>query len=257
MMCTQQRWLTMVAAAIVSMMGVGSAFAATPYLWHVGDVQSLSDVTLGFSGGQSLSTINSITKIPTGIKMDVTYIVGQNSDPFGADFGQTFARIALLGSGTPFDFSAFSGTQWKVTSDLPITMQDFMQTGWTETGAANVAGPDNDGDATFPESFSFNFWEHNTGITPNTPTDEVDSFFDGTQSQFSGTWNKPNPQNLVGANNIQQYGVQIGLFSGISFGTHVHGTITIEGVHVPEPGTLTLAGLAAVGMIGFARRRSR
>jgi hypothetical protein len=239
------------------LVGASGAVAASPYLWNVTQVKSLVDATTAFHGTAppQLSTINSLTQIANGIQLDVTFNAGtQTTDPFGAGYGLTFARVSLAGSlPAALDLSGSSGTQWKITSDKALTAQDYLKTSWTETGAANVAGPDNDGDATFPEAFSFAFWEHNNAVSAGVPLNDFNSFSDGTTNVFTSGWDKPNPQAItVGTNNVQEMGVQLA-GSGITPGQPVHAIITITGV--PEPATLTLAGLASLGAIGFARRR--
>ena len=82
------RWLMTIAVAIAGMVGASAALAAVnPFAPSLTDIQSLSDQTAGFHGGQQLSTIDAINYAPDGIHLDITWRVGQNSDPFGPDFG--------------------------------------------------------------------------------------------------------------------------------------------------------------------------
>jgi hypothetical protein len=240
-------WLA-IAVAIASLAGAGSALAV-PYQWTIGQVKSLADVTAGFHGppGQ-LSTINSITQIPNGIQLDVTYRIGQGSDPFAPNFGLGFARVSLSGGlGSPgLDLSAFTSSAFKVTTTVPVTAQSFIQTDFTENGTTI-----NDGDATPNEAFSFLFWEHNDGLAAGGPTTVDLDFSSG--NEFDGNWNLANPQAIKGTDKIRAFGVQFASGVAMAIGQPVSATIRIEGV--PEPTSAMLAGLAAFGLIGLARRR--
>jgi hypothetical protein len=233
--------------AVTSVFCASSAFAV-PYVWTADQIQGLVDVTPGFNSGQ-LSTINSITPIPNGIELNVTFKVGQNTDPFGPDFGQTFARVSLQGQlGFPgLDLSAFTSSSFDVTTTTDVTVQSFLQTDFMENG-----GSIDDGDAIPAEAFSFYFWEHNDGVATGGPTPADFDFAAGTE--FGG-WSLPSPQPVQGTNAIRAWGLQLGKFSGITFGQPITATIRIEGV-IPEPATLSLIALAGLGMVGFARRRS-
>lgn len=244
------RPVLLIAAVIICTMGARVSHAV-PYQFTIGQIQGLSDVTAGFHGGGApqLSTINSITPIANGIEVDVTFRVGQDADPFGANYGRNFARVSLQGGlGFPgLDASAFTSSSFKVTTTTDFTAQSFLQTDFTENGTTI-----DDGDATPGEAFSFLFWEHNDGVGIGGPTDVDFDFASGTE--FSGDWGLANPQQVQGTNAIRQFGVQLGKFSGVVVGQPINATIRIEGV-IPEPGCAVLAGLAALGMVGFARRR--
>ena len=245
----QLRWLLTIAVALVGVLGAKSALAV-PYEWLVGRAQGLVDVTPSFHGGAGqLSTINSITPIPNGIELDVTYRIGQETDPFGADYGLGFARVSLQGQlGFPgADLSAFTSSSFQVTTTTDVTVQSFLQTDFTENGTTI-----DDGDATPDESFSFLFWEHNDGVATGGPTDVDFDFSSGTE--FSNDWSVSNPQAVQGTNAIRAWGFQLAKFSGMTIGQPVNATIRIEGV-VPEPGMAVLAVLAAAGLIGVTRRR--
>jgi hypothetical protein len=240
-------WLT-IAVAIVSLVGASSALAA-PYEWIIGQVQQLVDVTPGFHGGAGqLSTINSITPIPNGISLDVTYRIGQETDPFGPNYGLGFARVSLQdGLGFPgFDLSAFTSSAFQVTTTVPITAQSFIQTDFTENGTTI-----DDGDATPNESFSFLFWEHNDGLAAGGPTNVDLDFSSGTE--FDGNWNVASPQAIKGTNAIRAWGVQFASGVAMAVGQPVNATIRIEGV-IPEPTAALLAGIAVLGLAGFVRR---
>ncbi|HEY3394503.1 MAG TPA: hypothetical protein VGK58_17455 [Lacipirellulaceae bacterium] len=245
----QLRWLLTIAVAIVGVISAKSA-PAVPYEWLVNQIQGLADVTPGFHGGAGqLSTINSITPIPNGVELAVTYRIGQETDPFGANYGLGFARVSLQGQlGFPgLDLSANTSSSFKVTTTTDVTAQSFLQTDFTENGTTI-----DDGDATTGESFSFLFWEHNDGVTIGGPTDVDFDFSSGTE--FSGDWGLANPQAVQGTNAIRAWGVQLAKFSGMTIGEPVNATIRIEGV-VPEPCTALLAVLAAAGLVGVTRRR--
>lgn len=244
---TQHRWLMMVAIAIAAMAGASSALA-DPYQWTPSQVQGLADVTAGFHGGAGqLSTINSITPIADGVELDVTFRVGQETDPFGANYGLGFARVSLSGGlGFPgLDLSGFTSSSLKITTTTDLTVQSFLQTDFMEGGAVD------DGDATPDEAFSFLFWEHNDGVATGGPTDVDFDFASGTE--FSGDWGLANPQTVQGTGAIRAWGLQLAKFSGVAIGEPVNATITIQGV--PEPTSAVLVGLGLLGLGGIARRR--
>lgn len=244
----QLRFLLMIAVTIVSMVGASSVLAV-PYQWTISQIQGLTDVTSSFHGGAGqLSTINSITPIPNGIELDVTYRVGQDADPFAPNYGLGFARVSLArGLGFPgLNLSGSTSSSMKVTTTTDITAQSFLQTDFTENG-----GSIDDGDATPGEAFSFLFWEHNDGVATGGPTDVDFDFSSGTE--FSSAWGVANPQQVQGTNAIRAFGVQLGKFSGVAIGQPVQATIRIEGV-VPEPTSTVLAGIAVLAFLGFARR---
>ena len=122
-----------------------------------------------------------------------------------------------------------------------------MQTDFTENGTTI-----DDGDATPGEAFSFLFWEHNDGVATGGPTAVDFDFSQGTE--FDGNWGLASPQQVQGTNAIRAWGLQLAKFSGMTIGTPVNATITIEGV-IPEPTSAVLVGMAVLGLIGFARRR--
>lgn len=225
--------------------------ANAQYFWTPQQIQGLGDVTAAF-GGDQLSTINSITAIPGGIELDVTFRIGQNSDPFAPSFGATFARVSLAGGlGFPgLDISAFDSSSVVIESTVDFTLQSFLQTDFTEDGGAI-----DDGDANPGESFSFLFWEHNSSVSAPGPVDGVMDFSMATE--FDGNWNVVSPQQIQGLANVRQWGMQFGLFSNPPvLGQPVEATIRLS--NVPEPSTIALASL----VIGWAstlqrRRHSR
>jgi hypothetical protein len=251
----QLRCSLVIAAAITSATSA-SAVLAVPYEWNIGQVQALADVTASFhsGGAPQLSTINSKTNVPNGIELDVTFRVGQDTDPFGADYGRTFARVSLSdGLGAGWDISAFTSSLVRITTTTDITTQSFLQTDFTENGTTI-----NDGDANAGETFSFLFWEHNDGISTGGPTAADFDFASGTEFDGDGTgpnvWNGANPKQVQGTDKVRAWGMQLAKFSGIALGQPVNATIRIEGV-VPEPSAALLTILAVLGAAGFVRRR--
>jgi hypothetical protein len=246
-------WLLM--TAVIGTICESSSFAV-PYVWNSRRVQDLADVTASFHGppGQ-LSTINSITPIPNGIELDVTFRAGQNVDPFAPDYGITFARVSLAdGLWFPgLNLSAFTSSQFSVTTTTDVTVQSFVQTDFTENG-----GSIDDGDANPGEVKSFLFWEHNDGAATGGPTVVDFDFASGTEfdgdSTSPDTWNGANPKPVQGTGTIRAWGLQLAKFSGMVVGQPVNATIRIEGV-VPEPATLGLVCIAMFGLVGFGRRR--
>ena len=246
----QFRELLVVAVAAVGML-FGVTARADSYQWTIAQIQELADVTPAFHGGAGqLSTIDSITPIPTGIQLDVTYRIGQEADPFGPDYGLGFARVSLQSccfNAPGLDLSAFSSSSLKVTTSIPVTAQSFIYTDFTENGTTI-----DDGDATPGESFSQLFWEHNDSLPAGGPT-EVDFDF-SSASEFDGNWGVSNPQSIQGADAVRCWGMQLAKFSGMTIGQPVQATITIEGV-VPEPASVALVGLAVMGLVALVRSR--
>jgi hypothetical protein len=239
----------MIAVAVVSMSVTGTALAV-PYEWTISQIQGLVDVTDGFHGGAGqLSTINSITNIPSGIELDVTYRIGQEADPFGPNYGLGFARVSLQGQlGLPgLDMGAATSSSLKITTTTDGTVQSFLQTDFTENGTTI-----DDGDANPGEAFSFLFWEHSDALVAGGPTDVDFDFTNGTE--FSGDWGLSNPQQVQGTNAVRAWGLQLARFSGMTIDQPINATIRIEGV-VPEPPSVLLAGLAAMALAYSARRR--
>jgi hypothetical protein len=243
MKCTQLRWLAMVAMAIVGMVSASSALAGSvnPFSPSTADIQSLSDQTAGFSNSQQLSTIDAIHVAPNGIHLDITWRVGQNSDPFGANFGQTFARVSLAtytngedsGQGRLLN-PPYDGIKWCLMSDHDSFTQPFLQTApnWT-------------------------FYEPSTGGTgiPGDMSLQMSVLAFDDARNFSGL----TPPNIVqpdgnGQIRANAFGIQLGGPGGLVVGQPVVGHVWITN-WVPEPSTVTLSVLGAVGLLGMARRR--
>jgi PEP-CTERM motif len=240
--------LTMVAVGVAALLCVVTEDAMAQYRWTPQQIQGLGDVTTAF-GGDQLSTINSITSIPLGIELNVTFRVGQNSDPFAPDFGATFARVSLAGGlGFPgLDLSAFNSSAVVIESTVDFTLQSFLQTDFTEDGGAV-----DDGDANPGESFSFLFWENNSGVSAPGPVDGVMDFSMGTE--FDGNWGLANPQQVQGLANVRQWGMQLGLFNNPpALGQPMTAIVRIY--NVPEPTTLVMVGLSFIGTCVLGRRR--
>lgn len=221
--------LLMVAVACTGMVAAGASYA-DPYDWRVDQIQDLTDVTDGFHGGAGqLSTIDSITLIPNGIELGVTFRIGQEADPMAPNYGLGFARVSLQGLlGFPgLDLSNFTSSSFDVTSTTDdLTVQSFLFTDFTEDGGAV-----DDGDGIPGEVFSFLFWEHVDGVGAGGPTDVDFDFSNATE--FDGNWNLGNPQAVQGTGAIRAWGTQLARFSGMTIGEPVEATIRIEGV-IPE-----------------------
>jgi hypothetical protein len=247
---TRRGWGWWIGAWLVGCLGATSA-AAAPYAWTTAQIQELADVTAAFHGGAGqLSTIDSITPLPGGVELDVTFRIGQEADPFAPNYGLGFARVSLQGLlGAPgLDLGAFTSSAVQVTTTTDLTVQSFLLTDFVENGTTV-----DDGDATPAEAFSFLFWEHNDGVGAPGPT-LVD--FDFAQAtEFSGDWNVSNPQPVQGTDAVRGWGIQLAKFSGVEIDQPVGATIRIESV--PEPSPLGLLGPAAGVLLVLARRAGR
>jgi hypothetical protein len=246
MRCKQWLWLV-IAIAVIGAVRPHRAHAV-PYHWGPGQIQNLANVTAAFHGGAGqLSTIDSITPIPRGIQLNVTYRVGQEADPFAPNYGLGFARVSLQGGlSTGLNIGSFTSADLQITTTTDITAQSFVQTDFTESGSVT------DGDATPGENFSFLFWEHNDGVTSAGGSTIVD--FDFASGTEFGAWDLPNPQQVQGTNTVRAWGLQLAKFSGVAIGQPVTATIRIESL-VPEPATAVLVVLASLSVLGFGRRR--
>lgn len=244
------RWLVTVAAAIVSMVGASSALAVSvnPFSPSVADIQALSDQTSGFHGGQQLSTIDAIHYTDPndpmgGIHLDITWRVGQNSDPFEPNFGQTFARVTLArytngedGGQGRLLFPPHDGIKWCLMSDQNSFVQPFIQTApnWTfyEPGPGGYGIP---GDMSMQMvTLDFTDARNFSGLLP------------------------PNIVHPDGNGQIRSnaFGLQLGGPGGLVPGQPVPGHVWITN-WIPEPSTAMLLLMGAVGVVGVARNYLR
>jgi hypothetical protein len=234
--------LVAIAVAVVGLASAYSALAVSvnPYLVPLADVQTLADNTSGFSGGAQLSTIDGIHLIPNGITLDVTWRVGQNSDPFGANFGETFSRVVLgkymnsedSGQGRLL-FPGNDGVQWNISSDTPLGAQPYIQTApsfvyYQPPSLFAIPGTSTTTTATlsFDDANNFN------GITPNTIVH----------------------QDVNGQIRADALGLQFYPSIGLTPGQPVSGHITLTAA-VPEPTTAMLLFAGIVGVVAKFRQR--
>lgn len=241
MMYRQQRWLAAVAVATVSVLAASSALAVAvnPFSPSVADIQSLTDVTSSFSSGQQLSTIDAIHVSPDGIHLDVTWRVGQNTDPFGPNYGQNFARISMNSYQNGEDGGLgrllnppYDGIKWCIMSDLPVGGQPFLQTApnWTYYQPPSLIPIPGDMSNTMV-TLSFDDARNFAGVTPNTIV-------------------HPDANGEIRSNAM---GLQIYTSFAIAPGQPVPGHIWITR-WVPEPSTAVLMLLGMVGLVGRTRR---
>lgn len=238
----RQLCLVAIAAAIAGFTGVSSALAvaSNPFLPTLADVQALSDNTSGFSNGNQLSTIDSISVQPNGILVNVTWRIGQNSDPFGPNFGETFARVVLTRYTNSEDGGLgrllsppYDGIKWTIASDQPLSSQPYIQPApnWTYYQvAATIPVPGTSTDT--PVLFSFDDARNFAGVTPNTIV-------------------HPDSNGQIRANG---WGFQSYAGFGLTPGQPVTGHIWVTAA-VPEPTTSMLLLIGAVGLVGRLRRR--
>ena len=240
------RWLLTIAAAIVSLVGANSALAqpANPFSPSLADIQGLGNSTQA----QNLSTIDAINMSPDGIHLDVTWRVGQNTDPFGPGFGfQNFPRIGVTkftngedgGMGRllyplPNHPTWYDGIKWCLMTDTNNFVQPFIQTApnWTFYEPSN-GGNSIPGDMSMQMSFlDFNSARNFAGLQP------------------------PNIVHPDGNGQIRAnaFGLQIVGPGGMAAGQEISGHIWITR-WIPEPTSATLLVLGVVGILGFGRRR--
>lgn len=238
----RHRWLVMVAVATISLSAASSALAdaVNPFSPSVADIQAVADQTSGFSNGNQLSTIDAITPVENGIRLDVTWRIGQNSDPFGADFGETFARVVVSrftngedgGTGRLLN-PPYDGIQWNIQSTQALNGQPFLQTApnWLYyQPPATLPVP---GDSSVaPVTISFDDAEEFDGGVPDT-----------------GVVN-PDENGEIRSNS---FGLQLYAGFGLAVGQPVQGQIWITNP-IPEPSTAALLMLGLVGCFGRKRR---
>lgn len=238
----RQLWLVAIAVAIAGLVGANSGLAASinPFSPSVADIQALGNDTSGFSSGAQLSTIDAIHVAPDGIHLDVTWRVGQNSDPFGPNFGETFARVVLRGYQNGEDSGQgrllsppYDGIKWCVMSDVAVGGQPFIQTApnWTYYQPPSLGSVPGDMSNTMV-TLAFDDARNFAGINPNTIV-------------------HPDVNGQIRSNAM---GLQF--YAGITLapGQPVPGHIWIT-QWVPEPSSALLLMLGGAGIIMRARQR--
>jgi hypothetical protein len=225
--------------AIVALAAMAVAQAhAQNYQPTPAQIQALTDQTTGFhSSGTQYSVINSITPIPGGIELDVSFAYGQNTSSFDPFPGIPFARVSLQGFPGGLDLTANSGIDWVVSASAPgVTAQTFLQTApnWTfyeGNPSQSLVGDGSDEDVALSFSSANNF----SGILP---AGIVHTDVDG--KILANAW-----------------GIQFGMFdlsSQVGLGQPFDVTIQITSA-IPEPSCLVLVGASIVGLAASRRRR--
>ncbi|QDV74071.1 PEP-CTERM sorting domain-containing protein [Botrimarina mediterranea] len=223
--------------AIVAMatMSVAQAHAQN-YQPTQAEIQALTDATAGFHNATQYSVINSITSIPGGIELDVSFAYGQDTSSFDPFPGTAFARVSLQGFPGGLDLTANSGVEWVVSASEPgVTAQTYLQTApdWTFYEGSPSQPLLGDGSA---ESVIMSLSSANnfSGILP---AGIVHTDVDG--NILANAW-----------------GLQFGMFdlnSQVGLGEPLDVTIQIT-TAVPEPSCLVLVGASLVGVVTMRRR---
>ena len=241
-MKNRQLCLVAIAIAVVCAASAGSALAVAvnPYNVPLADIQTLADNTSGFSGGAQLSTIDAIHIIPNGITLDVTWRIGQNTDSFSPNYGETFARVVLgkymnsedSGQGRLI-FPGNDGVQWNISSDTPLGTQPYIQTAPSFTyyqppSLLSIPGTS----TTTTSTLSFDDARNFAGVTPNTIVH----------------------QDVNGQIRSDALGLQFYPSIGLTLGQPVSGHITITAA-VPEPSSVMLLFAGVAGVVAKSRRR--
>jgi hypothetical protein len=232
----------MVAVAIVSLAASRAAFAVAvnPFSPSTADIQALSDNTSGFSNGNQLSTIDDINVASDGIHLDVTWRIGQQDDPFGENFGETFARVVLSGFQNGEDEGLgrllsppYDGIKWCLMSDQPISGQPYLQTApnWLYYQPPSTIPVPGDMTSTmvtlaFDDAQEFDENVPDTGVVNPDVNGEIRS---------------------------NAFGLQLYTNFDLTVGEPVQGHIWIAN-WVPEPSTGVLMLLGMVGLLGRKRR---
>jgi hypothetical protein len=244
----RHRWLAMVAVAAISLTAASSALAVSvnPFSPSVADIQALADQTSGFSNGNQLSTIDSITVEPNGVRLNVTWRVGQNSDPFGADFGETFARVVVSRFTNGEDPAgdppvargrllnpSYDGIKWNIQSDQALSGQPFLQTApnWLYYQPPATIPVPGDSSVT-PVTIAFDDAQEFDGGVPDTGVVNPD---------------------VNGEIRSNSFGLQFYAGFGLTVGQPVQGQIWISNP-VPEPASAALLLVGLVGLLGRKRR---
>jgi hypothetical protein len=221
--------------------------STNPFSPSVADIQALVDQTSGFSSGNQLSTLDSISVEPNGVRLNVTWRVGTGNDPFGTHPGETFARIVVsrftngedpvgdppVARGRLLNPS-YDGIAWNVQSDQPLNGQPFLQ---TATPPWLYYQPS----ATIP-------------VPGDTSSNVVTIAFDDAQEFDSGVPDtgvvNPDGNGEIRSNS---FGLQFYAGFALTPGEPVPGQIWISNP-VPEPSTVALFLLGLVGLVGRTRR---
>ena len=229
-------------AIALGMTGVAWAFPpSNPFTPDAANIQAMIDRTSDFSGGNQASS-ETHSNIPGGIKLNVDWYTGASA------FNESFTRIVMThqyatgccgNAGLRGDLSAYDGVKWILTSDQPLTVKPYTQTGT-----------------------SFSFYE---GAQPgpggagtiSVPGDGLPHVVQIDWNQVSGSGQIPLGPGPSTRQDIFEHGFQI--FMNASppqdTGIHIPGMVTITAV--PEPASLALASVATLGLVGLVRRRIR
>lgn len=199
-------------------------------------IQALGDATSGFHSSTQYSVINSITPIPGGIELDVSFAYGQDTSSFDPFPGTAFARVSLQGFPGGLDLTSSSGIEWIVSASAPgVTAQTFIQTAPDWTFYETASAPTLVGDGN-PESVVLSFSNANnfSGVTP-----EGIVHTDADGKILANAW-----------------GLQFGMFdlsSQVGLGQPFDVTIQITSA-IPEPSCLVLVGASLIGLAAPRRR---
>jgi hypothetical protein len=242
-------------AIALGMTSVAWAFPpSNPFTPDAANIQAMIDRTSDFSGGNQASS-ETHTNIPGGLKLNVDWYTGSSA------INESFTRIVMThqyatgccgNAGLRGDLSGFDGVKWLVSSDQPLAVKPYTQTGTSFTfyegtqpnadGAGTITVP---GDS-LPHVVQIDWNMVNNGgsipLGPG-PSTRQDIFEHGFQIFMKAS--------------IFEHGFQIFMKASPpqDTGIHIPGMVTITAV--PEPASLALASIATLGLVGLVRRQMR
>jgi len=229
-------------ATLVVLTGLGlatpSAFANIPLSW------SATDLSGGSASGTATGVLGVTNQTVGGFSLSIT---SNTTDPAGGS-GTTTASYSSL-STTTFTISNHGST---ATLDLLVTGTNFSvassdRAGFSVSGSSSAYGP---ADTTTATSSINGTAIPGGGMVGIAPPNGLTTTYTWTPNSNSGTLSFTNSSTF----SIAQ-ALAITLGAGDSATLTINTTVVAAAV--PEPSTMAIAGLGALGMIGYGLRRRK